>query len=524
MTRVVLRPREFDAVIFDLDGVITRTAVVHENAWASLFDSYLRGRSVENQEVFEPFTSEDYGLYVDGKPRYDGVKSFLESRGIELEWGHPSDPPESETICGLGNRKNAEFLRLVAKDGVEPFESSVRLVHALQDAGVGTALFSASRNVAEVLEAADISDLFPVIVDGRAVSELGLAGKPQPDQLLETARRLGASPRRTAVVEDAISGVMSGRRGGFGLIIGVDRKGQAAALAEHADVVVSDLDEVDVDPKDDEPAMRSDLPSATTSYEELRSLAGTRRPVVFLDYDGVLSPIVEHPDLATLSPEMSSVLERLASTTTVAIVSGRDVEDVMDKVGLSGLYYAGSHGFDIRTPSGAPVADGDLPQFDEFPPALDGAEAELREHLAAVPGANVERKRFAIAVHFRQVPDDYHAAVRDAVERVAPGYPTLRVAGGKMIYELRPDFDWDKGTALLWLLTEIGLDEASVLPIYLGDDVTDEDAFRVLRGRGVGVVVGREELPTSAHYSVEDTDEVRVYLDQLRQLAEEIHR
>jgi trehalose-phosphatase len=270
--------------------------------------------------------------------------------------------------------------------------------------------------------------------------------------------------------------------------------------------------------------MRSDLPSATTSYEELRSLAGTRRPVVFLDYDGVLSPIVEHPDLATLSPEMSSVLERLASTTTVAIVSGRDVEDVMDKVGLSGLYYAGSHGFDIRTPSGAPVADGDLPQFDEFLPALDGAEAELREHLAAVPGANVERKRFAIAVHFRQVPDDYHAAVRDAVERVAPGYPTLRVAGGKMIYELRPDFDWDKGTALLWLLTEIGLDEASVLPIYLGDDVTDEDAFRVLRGRGVGVVVGREELPTSAHYSVEDTDEVRVYLDQLRQLAEEIHR
>jgi len=509
---VTVRADEFDAVIFDLDGVITKTAAVHEVAWAEMFDGFLRAGAEESGTSFEPFTSADYGEYVDGKPRYDGVASFLESRGIELAWGDPTDPPDAETVCGLGNRKNAEFTRIVTERGVEPYESSVRFINELHERGFRTALFSSSRNADAVLAAAGLGDLFAVRVEGRLTAELGLPGKPDPAVLLEAMHRIGATPDRTAVVEDAISGVEAGRRGEFALVIGLDRLDQADALAASgADVVVPDLADVTIAGSHLQEA--ATLPSARSG--DLWSALGELQPAVFLDYDGVLTPIVEHPDLAVLSDEGRAALEALAVTTTVAIVSGRDADDVIGKVGLPGLYYAGSHGFDIRSPSGDGAA-GDLDRFDAFLPDLAAAEGELRAALADVPGSNIERKRFAIAVHYRQVPNEHHATVAEAVDRIAPGYASLRVAGGKMIYELRPDIHWDKGTALRWLLTEMGLDVPEVLPVYIGDDVTDEDAFRELEHRGIGIVVGREERPTRAHYALDDTDEVRLFLDELR--------
>jgi alpha,alpha-trehalase len=248
MSEVVIRKREFDAVIFDLDGVITKTADVHETAWAELFNGYLRERADRGGDPFNPFTTADYGRYVDGKPRYDGVQSFLQSRGIDLPWGDPSDPPDRETVCGLGNRKNTEFLRIVEEDGVEPYPTSVQFISDLHRAGIKTALFSSSRNAGPVLAAAGLGELFSVRVDGKLAAELGLTGKPDPAYLLEATSRLGATPDRTAVVEDALSGVEAGRRGEFALVIGVDRIDQAAALAEHgADVVVSDLAEISVE-------------------------------------------------------------------------------------------------------------------------------------------------------------------------------------------------------------------------------------------------------------------------------------
>ncbi|WP_419478416.1 trehalose-phosphatase [Ilumatobacter sp.] len=509
---MTIRADEFDAVIFDLDGVITKTAAVHEVAWAEMFDRFLRDRAEATDARFEPFTSVDYGEYVDGKPRYDGVRSFLASRGIELPWGEPTDPPDAETVCGLGNRKNAEFTQIVTERGVEPYESSVRFIEELHDRGVRTALFSSSRNANAVLDAAGLGDLFAVRVEGELTAELGLPGKPDPAVLIEAARRIGATPERTAVVEDAISGVEAGRRGGFALVIGLDRLDQADALAASgADVVVPDLADVTVTGSHLRDV--ATLPSARS--DELWSALGDLRPAVFLDYDGVLTPIVAHPDLAVLSDEGRTTLDALAATTTVAIVSGRDADDVIGKVGLEGLYYAGSHGLDIRTPAGE-AAGGDLARFDAFLPELDAAEGELRDALAEVPGSNVERKRFAIAVHYRQVPDEHHGTVAATVARIAPGHSTLRVAGGKMIFELRPDIQWDKGTALNWLTAELGVDVDEVLPVYIGDDVTDEDAFRELEHRGLGIVVGREERSTRARYALDDTDEVRLFLDELR--------
>jgi trehalose 6-phosphate phosphatase len=234
------------AVIFDLDGVVTRTAEVHAEAWKQLFDEYLAARARRPGEPFRPFDgTSDYRRFVDGKPRYEGVSSFLESRGIELPLGSPDDPEERETVCGLGNRKNRYFQNALARKGAEPYPSTLALIARLRERGVRTAIVSSSRNCAAVLKAAGIGDLFDAKVDGADAAEHGLAGKPDPAVFIDAARRLGVDPAHAAVVEDAIAGVEAGRRGGFGLVVGVARGAQSEALAAAgADVVVGDLGEL----------------------------------------------------------------------------------------------------------------------------------------------------------------------------------------------------------------------------------------------------------------------------------------
>lgn len=240
-------PERFDAAIFDVDGVVTDTASAHFAAWKRIFDDYLRVRADRGEGRFAEFTEEDYLTYVDGKPRYDGVRSFLGSRGVELPEGDPADPPERESIRGIGNRKNDAFLGWLEDHRVDPYPSTVRVLHELRDRGVATGVISASRNAKAVLESAEVLDLFDTRVDGEVAAELGLPGKPDPAVFLEAARRLDASPERSVVVEDAQAGCEAGRRGGFGLVIGVNRADQREELLAHgADVVVADLEEVTV--------------------------------------------------------------------------------------------------------------------------------------------------------------------------------------------------------------------------------------------------------------------------------------
>lgn len=242
----IITPEHFDAVLFDLDGVLTSTAELHANSWKRMFDDYLRQRAEEEGEEYRPFDIvADYKAYVDGKLRYDGVRSFLESRGIELPEGDPNDPPERETICGLGNRKDVMVKKALDEDGVKVFEGSVRLVHHLRDLGLKLAVVSASKNCQAVLEAAGIDDLFEERVDGVVAAEHDLRGKPAPDTFLEGARRLGVDPQRTVVFEDAVSGVQAGRAGGFGLVVGVAQDDDGAILKQNgADIVVKDLAEL----------------------------------------------------------------------------------------------------------------------------------------------------------------------------------------------------------------------------------------------------------------------------------------
>jgi beta-phosphoglucomutase family hydrolase len=235
-------PDGIRACLFDLDGVLTQTAKVHAAAWKRMFDAYLR----ERDEEFVPFDPvAEYDEYVDGRPRYEGVRSFLESRGIELPQGGPDDPPNAETIDGLGNRKNEIVLAMIREDGVEPYEGSVRYVHAARDAGLRRAVVSSSTNCKDVLEAAGIDDLLEARIDGVVAERDGLKGKPAPDTFLAGARALGVEAGQAAVFEDALAGVEAGRAGDFGFVVGVDRVGQAQALKSHgADVVVGDLAEL----------------------------------------------------------------------------------------------------------------------------------------------------------------------------------------------------------------------------------------------------------------------------------------
>jgi len=264
------------------------------------------------------------------------------------------------------------------------------------------------------------------------------------------------------------------------------------------------------------PHATTDLPLA---LEHLEAIAGRLRgklPAVFLDYDGTLTPIVARPELAVLSAEVRAAVRALAGHCFVAIVSGRDRRDVEKLVDLGGIVYAGSHGFDIAAPGGNEFV---FERGGEFLPDLDAAETELSERLAGVEGIQVERKKFAIAVHYRRVAAGSVATVARAVEAVQARHERLRRTGGKMIFELRPALDWDKGKAVAWLLERFGLQGPAVLPIYIGDDETDEDAFRQLRQQGLGIVVRDEPRPTAAAYALEDCRQVEVLL---RALAERL--
>jgi beta-phosphoglucomutase family hydrolase len=243
---VVIDPTHFDAVLFDLDGVLTDTARIHAHCWKRTFDDFLRQRAERTGAPFRPFEiASDYRLHVDGKPRFDGVRDFLRARGISLPEGRPDSPPEEPSICGLGNRKNALVEAAIREQGVDVYPGSIAWVRHLRGQGIRTGVVSSSANCQAVLHAAGIEDLFDVRVDGGVARQLSLRGKPHPETFLEAARRLAMPPERVAVVEDALSGVQAGRAGNFGLVIGVARKDDAEELArEGADLVVHDLGEL----------------------------------------------------------------------------------------------------------------------------------------------------------------------------------------------------------------------------------------------------------------------------------------
>ncbi len=510
--RVLIDPAELDAILLDLDGVVTETAETHARAWKATFDEYLRQRAARVGGSQEPFDlKQDYERYVDGKPRFDGVASFLQSRGIYLPPGEDGDPPEKETIRGLGSRKNQLFLEAIRRKGVEVYGTSVDFMKRAKAHRIRVAVVSSSRNCREVLKATGIGELFDAQVDGVVAKEWMLAGKPAPDTFLEAARRLGVKPNRAAVVEDAISGVQAGKAGDFKLVVGVSRHGEPELLRQSgANIVVSDLSEISFG--EGKRAVNKIAPSAFEKRDELWARVGNRRVAVFLDYDGTLTPIVGRPELALLSEEMRETLAALSQRCPVMVISGRDRGDVERLVGLKGLVYAGCHGFDIAGPEGPGLSH---LEASGYAPIVAQAARDLERELAPIPGIIVENKTYAVAVHFRLAGTEDIGRVEHIVDGVVARNPQLRKTGGKKVFELRPNMDWDKGKAVLWLLDALDLDTAEVVPLYIGDDVTDQDAFDALHGKGVSILVAQDPQATRADYRLSDPAEVGRFLEEL---------
>jgi trehalose 6-phosphate phosphatase len=515
---------DVDAFLFDLDGVVTKTATLHAQAWARLFDEFLAARSAGDEPKAAPFDPvEDYRAHVDGRTREDGVRGFLASRGIVLPEGRPDDGPDRETVHGLARRKNAYFRELLLTRGVESFASTVDLVRAARAAGLRVAVVSSSRNAGAVLAAAGLADAFDLLVDGTDLERAGLPGKPAPDLYLEAARRLGTSPERAAVFEDARAGVAAARAGGFALVVGIDRAARPEPLREAgAHLVVADLAQLGEPHRSigREPVPIGLLPSPGA----LADLLQGRWPALFLDYDGTLSPIADRPEDARLPGRARAVLAALARLCPVAIVSGRARADVEAMVGLDGIVYAGCHGFDISGPGLRPPR---LPEAERAAPVLAALAAGLRARLGSVEGVRVEEKGYAVAVHTRLVAPALEDEVRAVVAAQVARHPGVRLAGGKRVLEVLPRVDWDKGRAVRWLLAALGLDGEGMVPIYMGDDATDEDAFRAISGIGVGIVVGPDDGAESrlsrAGYAVAGTREALQFLEELRaRLTEEM--
>lgn len=534
-----MKKYSFEAGIFDMDGVITKTAIVHSNAWKMVFDDCLKEEAKANGQEFKEFTHDDYLNFVDGKPRLKGIKSFLESRGINYEQGTPEDTEEKKTIYAIGNKKNKKFRDILKDDGVEVYQPCIDLIKDLKANGVKVGVVSSSKNCQFILEAAGVLDLFETRVDGVVAEELKLEGKPEGDIFVRATVNLGTLPSKSVVFEDAISGVQAGRNGGFAFVVGVARSDNVDALNKNgADVVITSFSTLNLDTIEEwfnkKPAHlfecwdnqkliddsytqfknnKEDLVINPQYYKTPQEIFSSNKKLVFfLDYDGTLTKIVDRPELAIINSKMRQLVEKLSKKFTTAIVSGRMREDVQRLAGVEGIFYAGSHGFDIFGEGVALVQ----PKAKETIPLVKKIIEQLKDALSGIDGVIIEEKKFSVAVHYRLVKEsDQLSIIRNFVEKIVKENEQLRLMDGKMVFEILPAIDWNKGKAVRWIMKALNLFWEDNIVFYIGDDTTDEDAFRAVKSRGIGILVSEEDKSSAALYKLNSPDEVSEFFSKL---------
>lgn len=510
--------KEIKAVLCDLDGVLTRTASLHARAWKQLFDGLLHRMAVDCGIEFKAFDiAKDYPALVDGKPRLEGIRSYLKAYKIAIPEGKTGDSAEVLSVQGLAKKKNELFHDLLAEEGVEKFDASIAALRDWKARGMRLAVVSSSKNCRPVLKAAGISSLFEVIVDGSDAEQEKLKGKPYPHTFLYAAKLLEMPPEDCAVVEDAAAGIEAAVKGNFGLAVGIKNENNFDLLQKaKAGCVLQNLGEISYTGKSLRfPVTHDKLKKFSTAW--LSKTFKRKRPVFFWDYDGTLTPIAAHPEDALLPPPVREKLLLLSSLAPVTIISGRDMVDVKALVGIDDIFYAGSHGFEIEGPGDENFS---LPEGSEIISVVQEIIPLLKKKLQNFTGIQVESKKFAVAVHYRNAPGDAEKNIIETVQEVVSQFPQLKTGEGKKVLEIRSVIDWDKGKAMRWICDKLELNRAGFYHFYVGDDVTDEDAFRALPEQGMGILVGTHAKSTYADYTITGQEVVSALLDEFIKATE----
>jgi alpha,alpha-trehalase len=482
----------FDAVVFTLDAVLVDSDRLLAAVWKQAFDGFLAVRHWQvGKQAFD--TDLDYGEHVRGHPRDVAAARLLVSRGLTLPRGKPTDGPQAATAWGLAKTVEHVLQARLRTERPSVREPAARLARTLRGCGFQLGVVSPEPDAGLLLRSAGLGQLFHARVDGRDVMRFRLRPWPTAEFWSEVLRRSQVSHRRAAAFVNGPAEAAAATQAGIATVWNVDgmRTPEGQDVFELFSVVL--------------PATAKGLPSALAHLE---TIAPTGTPMaLFLDFDGTLTGITGTPREAVLADVVRETLATISARgVPVAIVSGRDLENLQARVNLPTLYYAGSHGFDLAGPDGLRY---EHPEALAQLSALDTAEQFLHAQLDGLTGALVERKRFALAAHYRRVaPAEVHR-VEKAVEQALAMHSGLRAARGKKVIELLPGVDWHKGRAMEWLRARMMPDAWT---LYIGDDQTDEDALALLGEEGAGIAVQEEPTPTTARYALANPDEVLVFL------------
>lgn len=483
------------AFIFDLDGVLTDTQKLHMLAWERMFNELL---SQYHQASFSPG---DYREYLDGKPRIDGIKSFLTSRKIDLN---------EKEMLELGLRKNQYYLEELKSKGPGLIEDSFSLVVQLARNNFPMAVVSSSRNCRQIMDITGLSDYIKVVVDPMVAETEKLPGKPAPDYFLKASELLGYPPEKCCLVEDAISGILAGVRGKFGKVVGikVNQTGLEGLKMVGAHQVVNSLWEIEG---------VTELLKLQPASHLINSLKSNKDFFLFLDYDGTLSEIVEEPWKAVPVEGIVPLISAIGKLIPVCLITGRDTEVIKSFIDLPHIYYSTCHGFEINGPENLHY---ELEEARAIGPAFDLAREELTLLMEHHEGLVIERKTFGLAFHYRMIKSrEVAQEIVSMVQEYASLHQKLKWKAGEEVIELLPNLNWDKGKALLKLYEVLNF-RPTRLPIFLGDGKTDEDAFREMLNWGYPVLVQEKLRPTLASFQLSSPFEVRRFLKELLNFLE----
>lgn len=495
------------AVLCDLDGVITQTVKIHVAAWQRVFDLFFQNlNQLSSTHLYSFDAAHDYVQFLDGKPRIDGVRDYLSAKNIKIAMGEMNDEG-LDSIYGLVYQKNKIFLELLHEQGVDVYSDNIRQLQHWQRQGMPLAVVSYSKNCRRMLDAANLSSLFKVCVDGQMVEKNHLPGKPHPDKFLFAAKMLNISPQHLMVVEDAVAGIQAAKKGQFGLSVAVIRPDNKESMAQsEPDIMISHLGELDyVGHSICFSTGYHKLPNAITQFSDLSQKLPFPNVVIFSDYDGTLTPIVKRPEEAFLNADMQQVLNELSQRLKIVIISGRDRKCVRELVNLPHLIYVGDHGLDMEDSSQSLI---DSQKLDNYLSSINQIRHDLWQKLSDVSRIQFEPKKFTLAIHYRNIESQHEQAVITTVEQVIKNYPDLKIVYGKKVLEIYPNIDWHKGKALNAIFSQMQF-SSDVVPLYMGDDLTDENAFRALPERGVGILVGDHGQATYADFRLEDPKQVK---------------